>query len=94
MNNFLVDLTEVKVNPFIGGDNYKVGDVYNIIIEHPILGEIEINKKVVKITFNEFNNQRFIFVENFEYGSFNGVHNDYDEMVEQEIARLMDNPNA
>jgi len=88
MKKFLVDLSDIKVNPLSNNLCYKVGDVFIKVENHPFFGEVEIEKKVVKITHNTYHNYEFVFIEN------NEIQFDYDDMVEQEISRLMDNPNA
>jgi len=92
MKKFIVDLTEVKVNPLPEDMDYKKGDVFTKIIDTPF-DDFEVEKIVTKITINEFHRCKFIFVENAKK-SFNGVHETFEDMVNEEINRLMENPNA
>lgn len=93
MRQFLIDLTDIKANPISIELQYEVGDIIPVEMYCEFFGNYIINKKVVKITENKYHKYRFIFVE---YLPENDIfyENSYEGMIDDEIARLMENPNA
>lgn len=93
MKQFLIDLTDVKANPMSLDLQYEVGDVIPIELDCEVFGKYTEYKKVVKITENKYHKTRFVFIEELQEEDifFQGS---YENMVKDEIARLMENPNA
>ena len=93
MKQFLIDLTNIKANPMSLNLQYEVGDIIPIEVDCELFGRHTVNRKVVKITENKYHKYRFVFIEELEEEEvfFEGS---YEAMAKDEIARLMENPNA
>jgi len=63
MEQYLIDLTEAKANPMSLELDFKVGSIMEQQHDCEFFGSYMVEKKVVKVTYNEYHKKKFVFVK-------------------------------